>query len=149
MAELSVEVMKQVRLRKPVFELLPKYPSVMRDLAFVVDEGVPASDVEQAIRASSGELLKSVRLFDLYVGDQLERGNKSCAFSLEFLSSERTLTEGEVERTIERIVQYVGQKFGAKLVGASFTRIILHFSHFRCLTIEENVVSSLPNSRSE
>lgn len=116
-AELSVEVMKQVPLRKPVSELLPKYPSMMRDLAFVVDEGVPASDVEQAIRSSSGELLKSVRLFDLYVGDQLERGKKSCAFSLEFLSSERTLTEGEVERTVEKIVQYVGQKFSAKLRG--------------------------------
>ena len=72
-------------------------------------------DLEATIQYSGGDLLKKIRLFDLYVGDQIELGKKSCAFSLEFLSRDRTLTEEEIEEITRRIVQSVGQKLGARL----------------------------------
>jgi phenylalanyl-tRNA synthetase beta chain len=114
-AELLVDPIRERSGRKPGFQPLPKFPSVLRDLAFVVDEKVPVSALEDSIRSSAGTLLKGIRLFDLYAGDQVGRGKKSCAFSLEFLSAERTLTEEEVERVTQRVIQDVGQNLGAKL----------------------------------
>lgn len=114
-AELSLEVINKVPKRQIAFESLPKYPSVTRDLAFIVDETTPAADLEGAIRHSAGELLIGLRLFDLYRGDQIQRGKKSCAFSLEFLSRERTLTDDEIERTTRTIIEHVKQKLGAEL----------------------------------
>ena len=114
-AELLVDPVKESLRRKPSFEQLPKYPSVFRDLAFVVDDKVAVGELEECIRSSAGGLLKRIRLFDMYTGDQVERGKKSCAFSLEFLSPDKTLTEVEIERITERVIQSVGQKLDAKL----------------------------------
>jgi phenylalanyl-tRNA synthetase beta chain len=114
-AELSVDRLKQAQLRKPIFETPPKYPPVARDLAFVVDESTPAAEVEGAIRASAGELLKRVQLFDVYKGERVGGGKKSCAYSLEFLSRDRTLTEDEVEKITQRVVRFVEEKLQAKL----------------------------------
>jgi phenylalanyl-tRNA synthetase beta chain len=115
LAELLVEPFREGLRRKPSFQSLPKYPSVFRDLAFVVDDRVSAAELEECIRSSAGELLNRVRLFDLYEGDQVERGKKSCAFSLEFLSPDKTLTEEEIERTTQRVIQFVSQKLDGKL----------------------------------
>ena len=65
------------------------------DVALVVDASVPAAEVEAALRDGAGELLESVRLFDVYTGDQVGEGKKSLAFALRFRAPDRTLTEGE------------------------------------------------------
>lgn len=114
-AELSLELINKIPKRQIAFESLPKFPSVRRDLAFIVDETIPAADLEGAIRHSAGELLVGLRLFDLYRGDPIQQGKKSCAFSLEFLSRERTLTDDEVERTTRTIIEHVKRKLGAEL----------------------------------
>jgi phenylalanyl-tRNA synthetase beta chain len=114
-AELLVKPLREKHEGKPTFESLPKYPPVLRDLAFVVDEGVTAEELLESVRSSGGNLLKRIRLFDVYTGDQIERGKKSCAFSLEFLSADRTLTEEEVERATQQVVRYVREKLGARL----------------------------------
>jgi len=62
-------------------------------------------------------LLKSIQLFDLYKGDQIPAGKKSCAFSLEFISLQRTLTDEEIDKTTRRIVEYVKRALGAELRG--------------------------------
>jgi len=116
-AELSLDVLRSVPRRKITFESLPKYPPVSRDLAFVVDERTPVGEVEKAIRDSGGDLLKSIQLFDLYKGDQIPAGKKSCAFSLEFISLQRTLTDEEIDKTTRRIVEYVKRALGAELRG--------------------------------
>jgi phenylalanyl-tRNA synthetase beta chain len=72
------------------------YPAVHQDLAIVVDEDVPASRVRDAVSAGGGELLREVRVFDLYRGDQVGEGRKSLALRLEFRSRDRTLTDEEV-----------------------------------------------------
>jgi phenylalanyl-tRNA synthetase beta chain len=113
--ELLVKPLRENYEGKPTFQSLPKYPPVLRDLAFVVDESVTAAELLESVRSSGGNLLKKIRLFDVYTGDQIERGKKSCAFSLEFLSPDRTLTEEEVEKATQQVIQYVGEKLGARL----------------------------------
>ena len=75
---------------------LTSFPAVTQDLAVVVAEDTSAAEVERAVRAGGGELLRSVRPFDLYRGDQLGKGRKSLALRLEFRAPDRTLTESEV-----------------------------------------------------
>jgi phenylalanyl-tRNA synthetase beta chain len=75
---------------------LTSFPAVSQDLAVIVAEETSAAEVERAVRAGGGELLRSVRPFDLYRGDQLGPGRKSLALRLEFRAPDRTLTEGEV-----------------------------------------------------
>jgi phenylalanyl-tRNA synthetase beta chain len=113
--ELLVKPLTENYQEKPTFRSLPKYPPVLRDLAFVVDESVTVAELLEGIRSSGGDLLKRIRLFDVYAGDQVERGKKSCAFSLEFLSPDRTLTEEEVEKATQQVIQSVGEKFRARL----------------------------------
>jgi phenylalanyl-tRNA synthetase beta chain len=75
---------------------LTSFPAVTQDLAVIVAEETSAAEVERAVRAGGGELLRSVQPFDLYRGDQLGPGRKSLALRLEFRALDRTLTEGEV-----------------------------------------------------
>ncbi len=75
---------------------LTSFPAVVQDVAVVVDEDLSAARVEAAVRAGAGELLRSIRIFDLYRGEQLGAGRKSLALRLEFRAPDRTLTDAEV-----------------------------------------------------
>jgi phenylalanyl-tRNA synthetase beta chain len=103
------------RIEKRHYEELPKFPSVYRDLAFVVDENLPVGEIEDAMKKEMGDVLKSVRLFDIYRGDKIGAGKKSVAFSLEIVSPHKTLTDEEVNAIIQGVVKHIEQKFGAKL----------------------------------
>ena len=87
---------------------LPRFPSVRRDLAFIVDSTTPSQAVEGAIREAGGALLSGLVLFDLYAGEQIGGGKKSLAYALEFQPRDRTLTDGEVEEIVGGIVRHVG-----------------------------------------
>jgi phenylalanyl-tRNA synthetase beta chain len=92
------------------------FPAVLQDIAVVVGEDVPASRVEEAVRAGGGELLGAVSVFDLYHGEQVGEGNKSLALRLEFRAPDRTLTDEEVaERraAIERELETIGGRLRA------------------------------------
>jgi len=80
----------------------------------VVPEEVPATEVVDAIRAEGGDLLESVRMFDLYRGEQVGAGNKSLAFRLQFRAPERTLTDAEVSERRRTIEERLG-KLGGRL----------------------------------
>jgi phenylalanyl-tRNA synthetase beta chain len=94
---------------------LPKYPRVRRDLAFTVDAGVSAESLERTILGSGGELLQSIELFDVYVGDPLPAGKKSVAFALALMSRERTLTEAEIDAAVKLVAENVERAHGASL----------------------------------
>ena len=70
-------------------------PLAKEDIALVVDRSVATADVERAVRAGAGELLESVRLFDVYEGPQVPEGKKSLAFALRFRAPDRTLSADE------------------------------------------------------
>jgi len=115
-AEIDFELIcKHSKIEERQYAEFPRFPSVYRDLAFVIDEAVPVGEVEKAIREKAGEILKSIRLFDIYRGERIGEGKKSVAFSLEILSKEKTLTDEEVNELIKKVVNYVEQKLGAKL----------------------------------
>jgi phenylalanyl-tRNA synthetase beta chain len=94
---------------------IPRFPRVRRDLAFVLDARVPSGDVEAVIRAHAGPLLQRVELFDVFTGTSLPPGARSLAFALEFMSYERTLTEGDVDAELRRVVDAVGKSCGGVL----------------------------------
>ena len=89
------------------------FPVAKEDVALVVDEDVPASAVEAALREGAGALLESVRLFDVYTGDQVGPGRKSLAFALRFRAPDRTLTEAETTAAREAAVALAAQRVGA------------------------------------
>lgn len=75
------------------------YPPVMQDVALVVDELTPSSEVERALRRGAGDLLEDVSLFDVFRGEQIGNGKKSLAFKLRFRAPDRTLTEDEASES--------------------------------------------------
>jgi len=89
-----------------------RFPKSERDLAFIVDKRVASQEVLDLLK---DPLVQEVSLFDLYEGRQVGDGKKSLAFRLTLQASDRTLTDGEIDQTIERIVGQVKEKFGAVL----------------------------------
>ncbi len=96
-------------------EQLPKYPAISRDLAILVDHDAAEGDLEQVIVKNGGKYLKDVTLFDVYKGQQVEKGRKSMAFTLKFQSADRTLTDAEAEEAFQKILSALEAKFHAEL----------------------------------
>lgn len=92
-----------------------KYPAIKRDLAIVVDQFTPSQKIESLIIQTGGELLRSVELFDVYRGKQIDSDKKSFAFTMTFQSNERTLTETEVDTEINNILQALKVNANASL----------------------------------
>lgn len=91
------------------------FPVATQDVALVVDTATPAADVEAALRAGAGELLESVRLFDVYAGAQLGEGKRSLAYTLRFRASDRTLTVEETTAARDAAVAEAARRTGAEL----------------------------------
>ncbi|WP_395658681.1 phenylalanine--tRNA ligase subunit beta [Nocardioides sp.] len=89
------------------------YPLAKEDVALVVADDVRAADVEAALRAGAGPLLESIRLFDVYVGEQVGAGRKSLAFALRFRAPDRTLTEEETGAARDAAVAVAAERTGA------------------------------------
>jgi phenylalanyl-tRNA synthetase beta chain len=102
--------------RLEVYGDVTSFPAVLQDIAVIVPGELPASRVEEAVRAGGGGLLGSLSVFDLYRGEQVGEGNKSLALRLEFRAADRTLTDEEVaeRRTaIERELESIGGRLRA------------------------------------
>ncbi len=97
------------------FEDIPQYPPSLRDLAVVVDRGLPAEQLVKTVKGAGGTLLKRVDIFDVYRGKPLPEEKKSIALSLVFQSPERTLTDKDTQKALDRIVAAVTRDCGAEL----------------------------------
>jgi phenylalanyl-tRNA synthetase beta chain len=93
------------------------FPPALIDVALVVDAEVPAADVCRALVDGAGELLESVRLFDLYAGEQVGPGRKSLAYKLTFRAPDRTLTVEEAVAARDAAVAEASSRVGAVLRG--------------------------------
>ncbi|MGE5404534.1 MAG: phenylalanine--tRNA ligase subunit beta, partial [Candidatus Saccharibacteria bacterium] len=113
--ELDVKALFEVSRGIVKFSEFSKFPAVNRDLALVVPESVLAADLIQCIKSNGGELLKDVKLFDVYRSAQLGEDKKSLAFSLSFQSFEGTLQEDQINPIIEGILGAAGKLFEARL----------------------------------
>ena len=106
----------------PVVESLPApvvspFPAVLQDVAVVVASSVPAGEVQRALKAGAGELLESIRLFDVFEGEQVGANRKSLAFALVFRSSDGTLTEAQATEARDAAVAAATAAVGAELRG--------------------------------
>lgn len=113
--ELKLSVLNANYYSRKKFVSIPKYPKVSRDVAFVVDQSLEQEKIENLLRECGGDLLEEVRLFDVYVGEQVGIGKKSVAYALEFQPREKTLTEKEIDELMKSIIHRVQERFGAKL----------------------------------
>lgn len=97
------------------YRALPKYPSVARDIAIVVTEEITAGQVEEIIRNKGGRLIEEVKLFDIYRGSQIQEGYKSMAYSIVYRSDEKTLSEEDITKVHNKIVNSLVNQVGAAL----------------------------------
>lgn len=101
---------------RPQYQKISKFPSVRRDLSFLIDETINAAQIEKAvIDAMDGTLLKSFDVFDVYLGDSVPVGKKSIAIALTLQDSNRTLVDEEVNTLIDNIVNQLHQQFAIVL----------------------------------
>ncbi len=112
--EINLDKLLAKKTSKLQFKEVSKYPTITKDLAFVVDRGVQSSEIEAVIKKAGGKLLKNVTLFDLYTGEKVAENEKSLAYSLTF-GDDRTLTEEEVMNLFNKIIENVTEKCKAKL----------------------------------
>ena len=113
--EFDMEVLVDAAIFAKRFEPIPIYPTVERDLAIVVDKEVLSDMPTQLIYATGGELVKSVRLFDVYEGEQVPEGKKSLAYAITYHSATETLTDKAVNTLHDKVVKHLNQKLGAEL----------------------------------
>ena len=111
--EMQIEHLKPSQ--KLTLNLIPRYPSVSRDVALIVPDEVSYQEVEQSIWEMNMEILQEIQLFDLYRGEQIPAGKKSMGLSLTYQSLARTLTDQEVNTLHEKVIDQLSQKFCASL----------------------------------
>jgi len=116
-ADFDLELILDSIPARHITSSVSRFPSVVEDIALIVDEGVAASQVEALIRQTGGATLASVRLFDLYKGEQTGPGKKSLAYRLTYQAEEKTLTDAEAAKVREKIVRRAKEVLGATLRG--------------------------------
>jgi phenylalanyl-tRNA synthetase beta chain len=113
--ELDLAKLLEVAREEVLYTDVVSFPPVHQDLAFAVAEEVSAAELVAAAREAAGEELRELRPFDVYRGEQVGEGRKSIAFAATFQSAERTLTDEDAAKLRERIVNALGERFGAEL----------------------------------
>jgi len=113
--EVDLDELAEAAPQVASFEEVSPYPEVRQDLAFVVDEDVPAAEILAEIREAAGDLLRELAVFDEYRGEQTGEGKRSLAFRLSFGSSDGTLTDEDVAPVRASIVDALATRFDAVL----------------------------------
>lgn len=115
----AAEILLEDFLKLPKIERrfteLPKFPSVRRDIAILVDKAVPASDLTRTMQEAAGTPLKSVELFDLYQGKNIPKDKRSLAFSLQYQKPDGTFTDDEITSLHSAVVEALKQAYRAEL----------------------------------
>jgi phenylalanyl-tRNA synthetase beta chain len=108
-------LLKIAAQHKIEYKPIPKFPMVQRDLALVLDKSVSYDKVEQVARTSKLNKLQSVSLFDVFEGDKLGAGKKSLAVSFTFLDEEKTMTDDEIEKMMNKLMRNFETQLGAEI----------------------------------
>ncbi|MEU8620423.1 phenylalanine--tRNA ligase subunit beta [Streptomyces sp. NPDC048623] len=116
--ELDLDVLERASEGPLKAPRISAFPVATQDVALVVDQDVPSATVERHLAAGAGELLESIRLFDVYTGDQVGEGKKSLAYALRFRAPDRTLTVEEATTARDAAVAAAAEHTGAVLRGA-------------------------------
>ena len=114
-AQLDLQGIFAIASSKVLYKALPKYPAIERDLAVLVDQSQEIGPMLDAIKSAGGQLVKDVKLFDIYKSDSLGENLMSVAFNITMLNPERTLKAEEAQKAFDKIVRSLEYRFGAKL----------------------------------
>lgn len=101
--------------RSVVYQALPKFPAITRDIAMLVNEDVTVKEIADIIKKNGGAYLEDVKLFDVYQGAQVGAGKKSVAYSISFRSAVKTLTDGDIAGAMDAILKELADALGAQL----------------------------------
>ena len=112
--ELSLNAL-MTKVKPLKFKAAPKYPEIVKDLAFVMKQDVMTKDIEKVIKKAGGRLLNDFHVFDVYTGDNIAEDEKSVAYNLTFQDVNRTLTEEEVLKVFNNIIETVEKETSARL----------------------------------
>ncbi|MFB7867044.1 phenylalanine--tRNA ligase subunit beta [Streptomyces sp. NPDC056069] len=116
--ELDLDILERASTGPLKAPRISAFPVATQDVALVVDKDVPSATVESYLAGGAGELLESIRLFDVYTGDQIGEGKKSLAYALRFRAPDRTLTVEEATAARDAAVAAAAEHTGAVLRGA-------------------------------
>ncbi|HEY7835077.1 MAG TPA: phenylalanine--tRNA ligase subunit beta [Ktedonobacterales bacterium] len=113
--ELDLEQLFSAIPTRQTYQPLSRFPAVQRDLAIVVERGTLEAEVAAAMRPAGEELVREVRLFDVYTGEGVDAAHKSLAYRLTYQSAERTLTDADVDAAQQRVLDALAKQFKAVL----------------------------------
>jgi len=113
--ELSMTKLYSKKIKPLKYKETSKYPSIVKDMAFVVDKEVTNKEIMEVIKKTGGRLLSNIDVFDVYTGENVSQNEKSLAYTLTFQDETRTLTEVEVMELFNKIISEVETKCNAKL----------------------------------
>lgn len=113
--EIDLDKLLDKKVGKMKYKEISKFPSVKKDLAVVVDKNVTAEEIAVLIKKAGGSSLSKIEAFDVYTGKGIDENKKSIAYSLTFEKMDRTLTDEEINQSIEKIVEMLNEKIGAEL----------------------------------
>ena len=115
--ESDFNVFQMLSGEKRTFKELLKYPKVYRDFAFLFDKSINYTSVKEFILKESSDILKFVEIFDLFESKEIGEDKKSMAFNLEYFDFNRTLTDEEVDKDFQMLINKVTKNFNAILRG--------------------------------
>ena len=113
--EINLDELFQKKVGKMKYKEISKFPSIKKDVAFVVDKNIVSKDIEKIIKSAGGSLLTEIEVFDVYTGANVPADKKSIAYSLTFADNKKTLTDEEVNSLMEKVMNNVCNKFGAEV----------------------------------
>ncbi|GIM50249.1 phenylalanine--tRNA ligase subunit beta [Capnocytophaga stomatis] len=108
-------VLESIKNQKIVYQEISKFPKVRRDLALLLDENISFGDIYKIAFETEKSILKNVSLFDVYQGDKLPEGKKSYAVSFTLQDINKTLTDKQIDKSMQNLLQKFGEKLGATL----------------------------------
>ena len=114
-AELDFSALLENMGGTPVYQPLPRFPAVTRDISLICDKDLPVAKLEDCIRRGAKGLLKAVSLFDVYTGKGIPEGKKSVAFNLELRADDRSLTAQEADEDVKSILELLKQELDSVL----------------------------------
>ena len=113
--EINLDKLLDKKVGKMKFKEISKVPSVKKDIAVIIDKEKTSGEVAMAIKKAASNLLTKVELFDVYTGANIDENKKSLAYSLTFEDSKKTLTDEEINKEMEKIIEFLGKKLNAEL----------------------------------
>jgi len=115
LAAIDITTLSEIDIPNPHFSPISLYPIVKRDLAFIIDKKYNSKELKKLIFEKATSLLRSVIIFDVYTGKNIDNNKRSIGFELTFAASDRTLTDKEIEKEIEGIVAAIEKNYDAEL----------------------------------